>query len=78
MNGFHYGFRDDFAGIRAQIWLDGLDGQEDELEDVKKGKLDPPTNDEGEGEVFIKPDQDAVALKKEDEDNELVEKYPGA
>ena len=32
-------------------WVDGFDGQEDELEDVKKGKLDAPTDDEPEKEI---------------------------
>jgi len=53
--------------------LDGLDGQEDELEDVHKGKLDPPTDDEGSGEVVIRPNRDAIAQEKADEDDEIIE-----
>jgi len=60
---------DDFGGMMARMWLDGLDGQEDELEDVQKGKLEPPTA-EREGEVVIRPNQDAIAQKKADEDEE--------
>ncbi len=49
------------------IYLDGLDGQEDELEDVQKGDLDPPTNDEGSGSIFEKNESDR-SLESEDED----------
>jgi hypothetical protein len=54
------------------VWCDGLDGQEDELEDVHDGILDPPTDDEGPGSI-MEPNDDAVALEKEDEDNDLIE-----
>ena len=60
-------------GIATGIWwADGLDGQEDELDDVQKGKLDPPTDDEGPGAIF-EPNDSAVALEKEDEDDEVIE-----
>jgi hypothetical protein len=54
------------------VWADGLDGQEDELEDVQKGRLDPPTDDEGPGSVDEKNDR-GRGLESEDEDDSLVE-----
>jgi hypothetical protein len=66
-------FVDSFSGMCAGMWLDGLGGQEDELDDVHKGKLDPPTDDEGHGEVFIKPNQAAIAQEKADEDDEEIQ-----
>ena len=72
MNTSQHGFFDGFAGMAARMWLDGFDGQEDELEDVQKGKLDPPTDDEGPGSVDEANDS-AVALEKADEDDELIE-----
>ena len=53
-------------------WADGTDEQEDELNDVAKGKLQPPTNTEGAGSVFERNDQ-GRGLEREDEDNALVE-----
>ena len=49
------------------VYLDGLDGQEDELEDVQKGELDPPTDDEGAGSIFEKNDFDR-SLETDDEE----------
>jgi hypothetical protein len=53
------------------IWADGLDGQEDELEDVQKGKLDPPTNDEGRGSID-ESNRSGTGIESEDEDDSLV------
>ena len=64
---------DGFNGMMARVWLDGFDGQEDELEDVQKGKLDPATDDEGPGDVVIRPNQDAIAQEKADEDEEEIQ-----
>ncbi len=63
-------FVDSFSGMCAGMWLDGLDGQEDELEDVHKGKFDPAT---GSGDVFSRPNQAAVAQEKADEDDEEIQ-----
>ena len=54
------------------VWADGLDGQEDELEDVAKGKLDPPTNTEGKGSVLERNDK-GRSTESADEDNAEVE-----
>jgi hypothetical protein len=67
------GGADGFSGLMARMWLDGFDGQEDELEDVHKGKLDPPTDDEVPGEVVIRPNHDAIAQEEADEDDEEIE-----
>ncbi len=53
-------------------WADGTDEQEDELDDVAKGKLNPPTNTEGPRSVFERNDQ-GRGLESEDEDDALVE-----
>jgi len=66
-------WKNEFDGVMARMWLDGFDGQEDELEDVQKGKLDPPTDDEGPGEVVIRPNQGAIAQEKADEDEEEIQ-----
>jgi len=73
MNVSDHGQSYDFSGMRAGIWLDGLDGQEDELEDVQKGKLDPATDDEVPGEVVIRPNHEQVADEKADEDDEEIQ-----
>jgi hypothetical protein len=73
MNALRQGFGDGSSGMMARVWLDGFDGQEDELEDVQKGKLDPPTDDEGPGEVVIRPNQGAIAQEKADEDEEEIQ-----
>ena len=73
MNVWRQGLSDVPSGMMARIWLDGFDGQEDELEDVQKGKLDPPTDDEGPGEVVIRPNQGAIAQEKADEDEEEIQ-----
>jgi len=65
-------FTDALGGMRARMWLDGFDGQEDELDDVQKGKLDPPTDDEGPGSIVIRPNRDAIAQEKADEDEEEI------
>ena len=52
--------------ISRMFLLDGTDEQEDELDDVAKGKLDAPTDDEGPGEIFESNKGD-VALETEDE-----------
>ena len=52
--------------VSSMFWLDGTDEQEDELDDVAKGKLDAPTDDEGPGEIFESNKGD-VALETEDE-----------
>ena len=49
--------------------LDGLDGQEDELEDIEEGKLDPPTDDEGRGSILERNRRDRT-LETEDEDGD--------
>ena len=66
-------FLDGLSGMRAGMWLDGLDGQEDELDDAHKGELDPPTDDEGPGSVVIRPNQAAIAQEKADEDEEEIQ-----
>ena len=53
--------------LNETLWMDGFDGQEDELEDVAKGKLKSPTDDKGAGEIFESNKGD-VALQKADED----------
>ena len=53
-------------------WADGTDEQEDELDDVAKGKLNPPTNTEGPGGV-VERNNRGRGLQSEDEDNALVE-----
>ena len=58
-----------FSGMCAGMWLDGLDGQEDELDDVRKGKLDPT----GNGEVVIRPNREQIAQIKADEDEQVIE-----
>jgi hypothetical protein len=58
-----------FEGADFIVWADGLDGQEDELEDVHKGILDPPTDDEGAGSILEKNDAGRT-LESEDEDDE--------
>ena len=68
-----YGSGNALGGMMAQLWLDGLDGQEDELDDVHKGELDPPTDDEGAGSVVIRPNQGAIAQEKADEDDEEIQ-----
>ena len=45
----------EYGNIFAIYRADGLDGQEDELEDVSKGKLQPPTDDEKQKEIDDKP-----------------------
>jgi hypothetical protein len=50
------------------LYADGFNGQEDELEDVHKGKLDPPTDDEGPGSLDEANDTGRT-LESEDEDN---------
>ena len=60
----------------GRLWADGLDGQEDELDDVAKGKLDPPTDDERPGSIDDKNDR-GRRRETEDEDNELGEKIEG-
>lgn len=65
-------FPDDLIGMRARLWLDGLGGQEDELEDVAEGKLDPPTNTEGPGSVVIRRNPEDIALEKADELDDVV------
>ena len=47
-------------------WMDGDDGQEDELDDVHKGILDAPTDSEGAGEINESNKGD-VELEKQDE-----------
>ena len=62
------------------VWFDGLDGQEDELTNVKSGKLDPSTDDEDDGEELIRPDHGAAAFEHGDEsasNGEALKKYPG-
>lgn len=54
------------TGLVAKLWLDGTDGQEAELDDVKSGVLDAPTDDEGPGEI-IESNKGEVALEGEDE-----------
>lgn len=49
------------------FWLDGFDGQEDELDDVRRGKLEPSTDDEPEAEVF-EPNKGNLELEREDEE----------
>ena len=73
MTTYQQEFPDSFSGIKAGIWLDGLDGQEQELEDVGQGKLDPSTEDEVPGDVVIRPSQEAISLEKRDEDEEEIQ-----
>jgi hypothetical protein len=54
------------ANLSERYWMDGDDEQEDELDDVHKGILDAPTDDEGPGEVDESNKGDA-ALEKQDE-----------
>jgi hypothetical protein len=54
------------------LWLDGTDGQEDELDDVHKGILDAPTDDEGAGEI-CESNKGDVSLETADEDALPVE-----
>jgi hypothetical protein len=49
-----------------KYWMDDEDEQEDELDDVHKGILDAPTDDEGPGEIDESNKGDA-ALEKQDE-----------
>jgi hypothetical protein len=58
-----------FSGMCAGMWLDGLDGQEDELDDVSKGKLDR----DPVGNVLIRPNRDAIAQQHADEDEEMIQ-----
>ena len=53
-------------GFSGKFWLDGTDEQEDELDDVHKGILDAPTDDEGPGEI-CESNKGDVALETEDE-----------
>lgn len=64
-------FVDSFSEMCAHMWLDGLDGQEDELQDIQKGRLNPSAGDQGG--VFIRPDQGAIAQEKADEDDEEIQ-----
>ena len=48
------------------LWTDGLDGQEDELNDTEHGRLEPATADEA-GE-FFEPNKGDVELEKLDEE----------
>jgi len=41
--------------FQAVFWLDGTDGQEDELDDLRRGKLQPDTDDEDDGGEVIRP-----------------------
>jgi hypothetical protein len=67
--------RNGYAGLPSSalgwIWADGLDGQEDELEDVEKGKLDPPTDDEGHGSLD-ESNRGGIGIESDDEDDGLV------
>jgi hypothetical protein len=67
MNGSQQGLDRGLSGMMARMWLDGLDGQEDELEDVHEGKLNLPTAEQ-EGEIVIRPNRDEIEQKKEDEE----------
>ena len=61
-----------YAGFGGKFWVDGTDGQEDELDDVHKGILDAPTDDEGAGEI-CESNKGDVALETADEDALSVE-----
>lgn len=52
------------------FWLDGEDGQEDELDDVVKGKLQPhtPAADEVPGDVVIRPNRDRALIEEDERD----------
>jgi hypothetical protein len=56
------------------LWLDGDDGQEDELDDVAKGKLQPstPKGDEVPGDVVIRPNRDVALIEEDEEDDGSV------
>lgn len=62
-----------FNGMHAGMWLDGFDGQENEWDAVNKGKLDPPTNDEGPGEIVIRPRHEVVDEEKADVDDQEIQ-----
>ena len=61
------GILEGWSGAPGGMWLDGLDGQEDELEDVAEGRLDPSTDTEGSGSTVIRPNSEGVALEEADE-----------
>jgi len=62
----------------GMFWLDGEDGQEDELDDVAKGKLQPPTPaaDEVPGDVVIRPNRDAALIEEDEHDLDLESEEP--
>ena len=55
------------------VWFDGTDGQEDELDDVHKGILDAPTDDEGPGSID-ENNSSGVADESADEGNDIIER----
>jgi len=57
------------AGLSEKYWMDDEDEQEDELDDVKKGILDAPTDDEGPGETDESNKGDAALEKQDEMDN---------
>ena len=59
------------ASMSGMLWLDGGDEQEDELDDVAKGKLQPstPKDDEVPGDVVIRPDRDEALIEEDEEDD---------
>ena len=63
------------GGFVPAYWLDDEDEQEDELDDVHKGILDAPTDDEGAGEV-AESNKGDEALEKSDEDAGVVQTPP--
>lgn len=69
MRGIQQVLVDSFSGMCAGMWLDGMDGQEDEIADVRRGKLDPTSN----SEVAIPPNRDQIAAEKASEDEEMIE-----
>jgi hypothetical protein len=60
------------AWLARAVWVDGLDGQEDELEDGHKGVLERPADEAGVGGLDEANDGDAE-LKKRDEDDNLIQ-----
>ncbi len=60
-------YRAGFGGRLAGMWLDGLGGQEDELDDVAKGKRDPHS------EITIKPKHEVPTPNKSEVDEEEIQ-----
>ena len=60
-------YRDGFGGRIAGMQFNGLDGHEDESEDVSKEKMDPY------GKVTIRPRHEVPSPGKTEEDEEEIQ-----